>query len=231
MTNCDRRLLHNSGITASPGRMKKKTVEEPAVAYGPEIVSFDQLDLSKLYSYADYFRWKFAERVELIRGLIHKMSPAPGPVHQSVSVSLTLKIGNFFKNKPCKVFAAPFDVRLPDSKKQTDDRLVHTVVQPDLCVICDPAKIDSRGCIGAPDLVVEILSPGNTTREMGIKFDLYEENGIKEYWLADPGNRTILVYVLRNRKYIGLKPFTEEDIISSPLFPELRFEVKEVFEE
>lgn len=210
--------------------MKEKDVEEPAVAYSPEIVSFDQLDLSKLYSYADYFRWRFQERVELIRGMIYKMSPVPSVAHQSVSLKLTLKIGNYFESKACKVFAAPFDVRLPDSKKQTDDELVHTVVQPDICVICDPSKIDSRGCIGAPDLVVEILSPGNTVREMGIKFNLYEKNGVKEYWLVDIRNQTILIYVLSKGKYIGLKPFTEEDAIASSLFPELQFVVKEVFE-
>ncbi len=206
-----------------------KKVEEPAVAYGQEITSLDQLDLTKLYSYADYFKWKFRDRVELIRGLIHKMSPAPSPTHQLVSGKLFLEIGLFFRNRACKVFPAPFDVRLPDSKKQIADKQVFTVVQPDICVICDPDKIDARGCIGAPDLVVEILSPGNTEKEMGIKFDLYEENGVKEYWIVEPADKTILVYTLRDGKYAGLKPFTEEDEMTSPLFPELKFKVGEVF--
>lgn len=209
---------------------EKEDLEEPAVAYGPEIVSLDQLDLSNLYSYADYFHWKFQERVELIRGLIYKMSPAPSSVHQSASMYLSNALYELLKSKTCKVFAAPFDVRLPDSKKRTDDKEVFTVVQPDICVICDASKIDSRGCIGAPDLVIEILSPGNTTREMGVKFGLYEENGIKEYWLVDTGNRTVLIYVLTKGKYVGLKPFTEEDKMTSPLFPELQFAVKAVFE-
>ena len=204
-------------------------IEEPVVAYGV-VNSLDQLDLSKRYSYADYFRWKFQERVELLKGWIYKMSPAPNAKHQSISLKLTLKIGNFFEAKPCKVFAAPFDVRLPDSKKKKNDEQVFTVVQPDICVVCDAEKIDERGCIGAPDLVIEILSPGNTQKEMGIKFDLYEESGVKEYWLAQPQDKVILVYVLKDGKYYGLKPFTAEDAISSFLFPNLIFKVSEVFE-
>lgn len=204
-------------------------VEEPAVPYGV-ITSLDQLDLSERYSYADYFRWKFQERVELLRGWIHQMSPAPTPKHQLVSGNLFWQIKSFFKGRPCKVFTAPFDVRLPDSKKQKGDELVFTVVQPDICVVCDAGKIDSRGCIGAPDLVIEILSPGNTKKEMGIKFDLYEESGVREYWLAEPSEKVIYVYVLKEGKFIGLKPFTEEDEISPVLFPDLKFKVGEVFD-
>lgn len=208
-----------------------KKVEEPAIAYGAEITSLDQLDLTKLYSYADYFKWKFKERVELIRGMIYKMSPSPSSTHQLVSANLFLRVGLFFERRRCKAFFAPFDVRLPDSRKQTDDELVFTVVQPDLCVICDPAKIDKRGCIGAPDLVVEILSPGSTKKDRQIKFGLYEKNGVKEYWLVEPAIKMIRVYVLREGKYIGIKPFTEDDEMASPLFPELKFNVGEVFDE
>lgn len=202
---------------------------EPVITYG-DITSLDQLDLSKRYSYADYFKWKFEERVELIKGFIHKMSPAPAPRHQRVARGLVRYFDRYFKGKTCEMFFAPFDVRLPDTKKMVDDELVFTVVQPDICVICDPDKIDNRGCIGAPDLVIEILSPGNTKKEMGIKFDLYEENGVKEYWLVEPTENVIYVYVLENGRFKGLKPFIEDDEISSPLFPELKFEVKEVFE-
>lgn len=168
--------------------------------------------------------------MELIKRLIYKMSPAPGPVHQKVAKKLVLKIGTFLEGNLCEMFFAPFDVRLPDSKKQKDDKQVVTVVQPDICVICDPEKIDARGCIGAPDLVIEILSPGNTSKEMGIKFDLYQENSVKEYWLADPQEKVILVYILKQGKYIGLRPFTQDDEMVSTLFPGLRFTVKDVFE-
>lgn len=207
----------------------ENVAREPMVAYVPEILSLDQLDFSKQYTFADYFRWKFEERVELIRGFIHKMSPAPGPTHQSVSGFLTGTYFNFFKGKPCTFFAAPFDVRLPDSEKQTADELIYTVVQPDLCVICDLSKIDKRGCIGAPDLVVEVLSPGNTQKEMGIKFKLYEENGIKEYWFVHPAKKSITVYSLQNGKYVGTL-FSEKEEISSVLFPELKFRTGEAFD-
>ncbi|HMR82070.1 MAG TPA: Uma2 family endonuclease [Niabella sp.] len=211
-------------MTEEPNKL-----EEPDVPYGV-ITSLDQLNLSERYSYADYFRWKFKERVELLRGWIHKMSPAPSSTHQIIFRKLFLKFGNYFEKKSCQVFAAPFDVRLPDSKKQKGDDLVFTVVQPDICVVCDAEKIDDRGCIGAPDLVIEILSPGNTQKEMGIKFDLYEESGVKEYWLVQPEDRVILVYVLKDGKYTGLKPFTEDDEISSSLFPALKFRVRDVFD-
>lgn len=211
-------------------RMKpENTANEPMVTYGT-VTSIGQLDFSKRYSYADYFRWKFQERVELFKGFIHKMSPAPSPKHQAVSIFLSSYFYSLLKGKTSKVFAAPFDVRLPDYKKATVDELVFTVVQPDICIVCDPEKIDDRGCIGAPDLVIEILTPGNTRKEMGVKFDLYEESGVKEYWLVEPQDKIILVYILKDGKYIGLKPFIEDVHISSTLFPDLSFKVSEVFE-
>jgi len=205
------------------------TAKEPAVAYHREIHSLNQLDMSKRYSYADYFQWKFKERVELIKGLIYKMSPAPSPTHQSVSFKTGLKFGNFFEGVPCAVFTAPFDVRLPDSQKQSRDEQIYTVVQPDLCVICDLGKIDKRGCLGPPDLVVEVLSPGNTQKEMGLKFRLYEENGVKEYWLIHPAQRTITVYSLQSGKYTGIR-FSEKEEVCSVLFPKLKFRIGEIFD-
>ena len=187
------------------------------------------LDLNKTYTYADYLLWQFSERVELIKGFIRKMSPAPSWKHQSVSMNLTLAIGSVFKNKPFGFFAAPFDVRLLDSKKSKENNKIYTVVQPDLCVVCDLEKLDDKGCIGAPDLVIEILSPGNSKREMGEKFRLYEENGIKEYWIVEPTEQNILIYTLQNEKYVGLKPCIEGEIITSPLFPELDFMIDDIF--
>jgi len=155
------------------------------------------------------------------------MSPVPSRSHQSIAANLTGIFYNNFKNKSCKFYPAPFDVRLVSAK--TNDEKVSTVVQPDICVVCDQAKLDDRGCNGAPDLVIEILSPGNTKKEMGIKFELYEEAGVKEYWIVEPADKTIFVYTLQGRKYIGLKPQTEDDIIKSPLFPELNFKLGELF--
>lgn len=204
-------------------------VHEPALAYGPDITSLEQLDFSKLYSYADYFRWKFEERVELIKGFIHKMSPAPSPKHQIVSGNLLCHIHTHFKHKACQALIAPLDVRLPDSKKKTDDSAIYTVVQPDLCILCDSSKIDERGVVGAPDLIIEVLSPHNSKKDTHLKFDLYEENGVKEYWIADPLLKTIRLYTLHDRKYTDPDTFTEEDEIRSVLFPELKFHLGEVF--
>jgi Uma2 family endonuclease len=127
------------------------------------------------------------------------------------------------------VYVAPFDVRLINYKKSTSNKEISTVFQPDICVICDKEKLDDRGCIGAPDLIIEILSPGNSKKEMDIKFDLYEENAVKEYWIVEPYQKSILIYTLQNDKYIGLKPIAEEGLVHSPLFPELSFNVEEIF--
>lgn len=193
----------------------------------PTINNINKLDLNGKYSYADYLTWNFKERLELFRGKIFKMSPAPNRNHQIISGRMHIIFANALKKNPCNVYYAPFDVRLVTSKKK--DEKVFSVVQPDLCIICDEDKLDDRGCNGAPDLVVEILSPGNTKKEMGIKFDLYEENGVKEYWLVDPSEKTVLVYTLLNKKYVGLKPFITEDTFKSPLFPLLKFKVKDIF--
>ncbi len=195
------------------------------------ITNFSDLDLTKEYTFADYLTWKFQERLELIKGKIFQMSPAPSRFHQKVSGNVFYIFRNFLRNNYCGLYSAPFDVRLINFKKSTQDHQVTTVVQPDICIICDKEKLDDRGCIGAPDLIVEILSPGNTEKEMGIKFDLYEENQVKEYWIVEPFDKTIFIYTLQNGKYIGLKPQTHLDTIKSPLFPEMNFAISDVFED
>jgi Uma2 family endonuclease len=149
----------------------------------------------------------------------------PNTKHQIISLKLTKSLLNFFDKKPCQFFVAPFDVRLPVPSAKKDS----TVVQPDLCIICDTNKIDDLGCNGAPDLVVEILSPGNSKHEMTTKFELYEESGVKEYWLIHPDNRAIFIYTLVNSHYIGLRPFSEGQQLESPLFPEMTISTDEIF--
>lgn len=194
------------------------------------ITSIDQLDFSKQYTYADYLKWQFEERIELFRGVIAKMS-APNVYHQKISIELGRQIANFLHKSPCNVFSAPFDVRLTKTNKITNKE-VTTVVQPDLCVICDKAKLDKRGCIGAPDWIIEILSPGNTKKEMKDKFQIYQENGVKEYWIIQPEDKTLLIYILNEEgKYIGLAPLTDDDIATPNTFPDLNIDLKDVFEE
>jgi Uma2 family endonuclease len=150
----------------------------------------EEPDPSLSYTYADYLKWKFEEQVELIRGKIFKMRPAPAPRHQQISIRLSSRIFHFPEKKKCQLFSAPFDVRLPVRNKNKDNEIT-TVVQPEICVICNETKIDNRGCLGAPDLLMEILSPGSTEKEVRLKFGLYEEAGIKEYWIVYPAEKTL----------------------------------------
>lgn len=189
------------------------------------ITNFSDLDLTKTYSYADYLLWQFQERVELIKGFILKMSPAPSVVHQRISNNVSYELNNYFKRKSCDVFVAPFDVRLSIPSDQKDS----TVVQPDLCIICDESKLDDRGCNGTPDLIVEIISPNNSKHDVHTKFNLYQEAGVKEYWIIEPNDKIILVYTLVNGEFIGLKPQVEGENIKSPLFPELNIAIEDVF--
>jgi Uma2 family endonuclease len=192
--------------------------------------SIDELDLSKTYTYADYYSWKFEERLELIKGKIFKMSPAPSNSHQEIALNIAGELRNFLKNKGCKAYIAPFDVRLVRDEKS--DKKIKTVVQPDVCVICDLSKIaDNRGCLGAPDIVVEILSPGNNKTELNIKYDLYEEFSVKEYWVVYPDELSLLRYNLnKDGKFISEeRAFTVGDTITTPILPGFKLSLDDVF--
>lgn len=194
-----------------------------------EITSIDQLDLSKTYSYADYLLWRFEERLELIKGKIFAVSPAPNRRHQRIAGDLYLLLSKEFSGNSCELYFAPFDVRLPIKDAKPTDKKIYNVVQPDLCLICDQSKLDEKGCIGAPDLIVEILSPGNSKKEMLNKFQLYEEAGVKEYWIVEPQNETVLVYYLNDAgKYIGLPPAVE--VLASGIFSGLTFSLTEIWQ-
>ena len=193
------------------------------------ITKLEQLDLNREYSYADYLTWRLQERLELLRGKIALMSPAPNLYHQKIVGNLFLAVGSFLRHKKCNAFVAPFDVRLPKTGSQSDAE-TYTVVQPDICVVCDESKLDERGCKGAPDLVVEVLSPGNTRREMRDKFSLYEESGVLEYWLVDPTHQVVTRYI-RNEEgiFIGKRPLTDQETLETPILPGLVIELSEVF--
>ncbi len=194
----------------------------------PTITEFSQLDPNGSYTYTDYLFWQFEERVELLRGKPRQMA-APSRKHQSISMKLTRPLINALWKSHCTVFATPFYVRLTRfSKAQNKD--VTTVVQPDLCMICNAAKLDDRGCIGAPDLIVEILAPGNSRTEMKDKFELYQEAGVLEYWIVSPIEKTIQVWKLTEQGYyIGLPPKVEDDILTTPIIPGLDIDLTDVF--
>lgn len=196
----------------------------------PQITDISQLDLNKTYTYADYLTWKFSERVELIRGWVYKMSPAPKRIHQKVESNLHIEIGSFFKKSKCDVYESPFDVRLIKNKGRSDNEIV-TVVQPDICVVCDLSKLDDKGCVGAPDLIIEVLSPSTIKRDYTEKYNLYEENGVKEYWIANPEGKSLQIFYLETGKYEELETYEEKnETITSKLFPELHVKMIDVFE-
>lgn len=179
------------------------------------------------YTYADYLTWEIDEMVELIKGKVFKLAAAPRTTHQRISGKVFNTFYNYLKGKSCEVFSAPFDVRLP--VRSIKDRDIDTVVQPDICVICDPSKLDDMGCIGAPDLIVEILSPGNNRKELHDKYEVYEESGVREYWVIQPVERTLLIYTLKKGKYIPSRLFTMGDTVVSRVLPGFRLNLDEVF--
>ena len=195
-----------------------------------KITSLSQLDMNGFYSYLDYLSWKFEERVELIKGKIFPMG-APTKRHQIISRRFTGYMFLLFEQSPCEYFAAPFDVRLYDNQKpKKHDKEFNTVVQPDLCIVCDAKKLDEKGCFGAPDLMVEILSPGNSTKEMQTKKRLYEENGVKEYWVVDFDREQVIRFVLNDiGVYNPPTIFVGNEMLESALFPELKIELVKLF--
>ena len=194
------------------------------------IKSIDQLDFTKQYTYADYLTWQFDERVELIKGWISRMSPAPLVRHQLISMELSSEIYTYLKGKSCSVFAAPFDVRLTNKRKSLPDKSIISVVQPDISVICDIEKLDDKGCVGAPDWIIEILSPGNTKKEMKEKFSVYEENGVREYWVVYPAYFQVQVFDLINDKFVSRCTYVKEDLIPVGIFEGFSIDTNPLFE-
>ncbi|WP_373524328.1 Uma2 family endonuclease [Aquiflexum sp.] len=182
------------------------------------------------HTYADYLTWEMEEMVELIKGKVFPRGiAAPKRIHQQARGLLGVELYNFLKGKKDEVYFVPIDVRLPEDSK-SDDK-IFTVVQPDICVICDPEKLDDLGCVGAPDLVVEVLSPGNKQLELQHKYEVYEESGVKEYWLLDPEGQTFLIYTLKDGKYEASRLMTSGDIAKSSVIHGFELDLEEFFGE
>lgn len=176
------------------------------------------------YTYDDYAKWDDGNRYELIDGDVYLMSPAPSRVHQRISGNLYLQLATYLKGKTCEVYAAPFDVRL--NADAGDD----TVVQPDLAVFCDPGKLDDRGAKGAPDLVVEILSPSSVRHDQLVKFNKYRAVGVREYWIVNPEARNVLVFQLAEGNYIS-RSYGEADTVPVSVLDDCRITLADVFPE
>ncbi|MCP4150949.1 MAG: Uma2 family endonuclease [bacterium] len=183
------------------------------------------------FNYTDYLTWPEDERWELIRGIPFEMSAAPNRFHQEISGDLFNIIKNYLKDKKCRVYAAPFDVRFAEANQADDE--IETVLQPDISVICNTSKLDDKGCKGAPDFVVEILSPFTSKMDRMIKFHVYEHFGVKEYWLVSPGDKTVEVFLLGDNGKYGRPEFysetEKENIIPCHVLEGLKIKVEEIF--
>lgn len=189
-------------------------------------MTLPQLKTEK-FTYADYLTWDDSEKWEIIEGMPYNMSPAPYRIHQDVSGNLFREFSSYLKDKKCKVYSAPFDVRL--SEHITDDELIQNVVQPDISIFCDMTKLDKRGAIGAPDLIVEILSVSTFSKDMNEKLRLYRKHRVKEYWIVDPDNQIVMIYTQGKKGMYKLKKYTNKEIIQVGLFPGLNIDLSDIF--
>jgi Uma2 family endonuclease len=181
------------------------------------------------FTYADYLTWPDDERWELIDGDAYMMSPAPTRRHQEISIDLASQFHNYLKGKPCKVYDAPFDVRLSDSG-DTEDSAIITVVQPDIVIVCDSSKLDDRGCNGAPDLIVEILSPSTAEHDLKVKFYLYQRMGVREYWIVNQSDSTLMIFKINAANEYGRpEMYGTSDKVPVPLLGDLVIDLADVF--
>lgn len=192
------------------------------------------INFNKTYSFADYFSWSDGKRYELIDGKVKRMTPAPNKKHAVLTANIFGWIWGLFKNKKakCRIFHAPFDVRFPDSEEESSDDKIFTVVQPDICVVCDEKKLDEKGCKGAPDLIVEVISPSTAKNDFNDKFNLYQKHGVREYWIVQPNERVLTVYKLKgNNAFDDGTYFTIDDIAQSFIFDDIKVNMREIFED
>ena len=183
----------------------------------------EALRQDKRYTYADYYAWEDGKNWELIDGIPYAMSPSPSRTHQRILVELLGQFRDFLKGKPCEVFPAPFDVRL--NALGNDD---FDVFQPDILVVCDEAKLDEKGCNGAPDMVIEILSPSTAMRDRLLKFNAYQRAGVREYWIVDPDSTTVQAFILENENYIA-RSYGEADTVSVHVLEGCEISLTDIF--
>ena len=182
-------------------------------------------DKEKRYTYADYARWHDGNRYELIDGAMYVMEPGASEYHQDVNVELLRQFANFFLDKPGKVFHPPFDVCL-NAGGDNDS----TVVQPDIVIVCDLSKLDGKRCNGAPDMVIEIVSPSSVRMDVLIKMNNYMKAGIREYWIVDPEDHLVRVCLLKDGKY-DFTDYVDEDMIRVSVLNGCEIDMKRVFKE
>ena len=179
------------------------------------------------YTLADALTWDDQTRTELIDGAPVMMAP-PSRVHQEIAAELTRQLGNYLDGKKCRVYPAPFAVRLFEKAGDRPED-VDTLVEPDLSVVCDPGKLDDMGCKGAPDLIIEILSPSTQRHDRLTKYNLYERAGVTEYWIVSPEERTVQVSLLSGGRYRMAELYTPQDIAKVHVLEGCFVELAKVF--
>lgn len=181
----------------------------------------------KRYTYDDYLTWNEDERWEILDGVPY-MQAAPSRIHQEISMELATLFHTYLKGKTCRVFAAPFCVRLDTPM---DNEYIKNVVEPDLTIVCDKSKLDEKGCKGTPDMIIEILSPSTIKNDRLIKFNKYEKFGVKEYWIVEPDQKIVSVFtLLSNGRYGRPDMYTDEDKIKPSIFLDLEIDLKSIFD-
>ena len=182
----------------------------------------------RIYTYKDYLNWPDGERWELIEGVAYNMTPSPSRSHQKISLAIATEIYQYLKGKKCEVYQAPFDVRFPESNEK--DENIKTVVQPDIVIICDPSKLDEKGCQGSPDLIIEIISPSTAPHDYITKLNLYEKNRIPEYWIIHPRDRIAMVYRrTADGKYGKAEIYSQEDAVKMGIFEDFSLNMELIF--
>jgi Uma2 family endonuclease len=184
---------------------------------------------SEYYTYANYKHWSDKEQWEIIKGEAYNMSPAPGMTHQRILVEISRQIAKYLEDKHCELFAAPFDVFLPEPHEKEEE--TSTIVQPDISIVCDKSMLSEKGCTGCPDIIIEIISPRGASRDQITKRHLFEKKGIKEYWIVHPVDKILWKYVLtaakEGRQYGKPQIFDNKDTPSFEKFPDFKLDLLE----
>jgi Uma2 family endonuclease len=190
-----------------------------------------QFEENKGFTYRDYVQWDDNQRWELIDGTAFNMIPAPSRKHQKISAELMRQLSNFLIDKNCEMYAAPFDVKLPEHEEP--DNEIKTVVQPDISVICEKEKLDDKGCRGAPDLIIEIVSPLTARKDMKDKLFLYERHGVKEYWVVHPEEKILMQHKREKNtnRYGRASIFSDDESVHTDILPGLTIDLALVFKE
>ena len=180
----------------------------------------EALRQDRRYTYDDYMSWPEDERWEIIDGVAYMLA-APTVQHQDISMELSIQLGSFLKGKPCRVYAAPFAVRLSD-----DD-----VFEPDISIVCDKTKLsDGKVCNGAPDMIVEVLSPSTSVRDKVLKFNKYLQAGVREYWVVYPDNKTVSTFILIDGRYVASE-YADTDTVPVHVLEGCMISLPDVFAE